>query len=343
MLSTLLKWRYCEYYSSNVAGFDLDSTIIKTKSGRKFGKNADDWMWLYKCVPDKLKSLQDEGFNIVIFTNQSGLKTEEKRKEFERKLENIFVKNNIKVEVIAALNKDKYRKPLPNMFTECKAGFDKQKSFYVGDAAGRKQDFSDSDYKFALNLGIKFYTPEDYFLGIKERLPVIKKLIENNKDIDIKTVYDKELIILVGLPSSGKSTFAKDKLKEYTIINQDMLKTKAKCIAKCKNEMKKNSSKIVIDNTNINLETRKIYLDLAKDNGYCVRIFIFKTSIELCHHLNTYRDYTGERKRIPDIVYNIMKKKYTEPMYSENENVIKEIRNIDISIKRNNIMDMYLT
>ena len=39
----------------------------------------------------------------------------------------------------------------------------KKKSFYVGDMAGRKKDKSDSDFKFALNIKFKFYTPEEYF------------------------------------------------------------------------------------------------------------------------------------------------------------------------------------
>lgn len=52
-----------------------------------------------------------------------------------------------------------------------------KESFYCGDAAGRpakgkrKKDFSDTDRKFAINIGIKFYTPEMYFLGENERLP----------------------------------------------------------------------------------------------------------------------------------------------------------------------------
>ncbi len=33
---------------------------------------------------------------------------------------------------------------------------DMQQSFYSGDAAGRIGDFSDSDKKFAKNIGIKF-------------------------------------------------------------------------------------------------------------------------------------------------------------------------------------------
>lgn len=46
-------------------------------------------------------------------------------------------------------------------------------SFYCGDAAGRqakwalgkKKDHSCGDRLFAMNLSLKFYTPEEYFLG----------------------------------------------------------------------------------------------------------------------------------------------------------------------------------
>jgi bifunctional polynucleotide phosphatase/kinase len=33
-------------------------------------------------------------------------------------------------------------------------------SYYVGDAAGRPGDHSDSDRKWALNVGLPFFTPE---------------------------------------------------------------------------------------------------------------------------------------------------------------------------------------
>lgn len=48
---------------------------------------------------------------------------------------------------------------------------DLAESMYIGDAAGRpavgkkKKDFSFSDRLFALNVGVKFFTPEEHFLG----------------------------------------------------------------------------------------------------------------------------------------------------------------------------------
>jgi bifunctional polynucleotide phosphatase/kinase len=40
---------------------------------------------------------------------------------------------------------------------------DLENSFYVGDAAGRAGDHNDTDRKFAINAGLTFYTPEQYF------------------------------------------------------------------------------------------------------------------------------------------------------------------------------------
>lgn len=37
---------------------------------------------------------------------------------------------------------------------------DKSSSFFVGDAAGRPTDFAGTDRKWALNVGIPFFTPE---------------------------------------------------------------------------------------------------------------------------------------------------------------------------------------
>ena len=53
---------------------------------------------------------------------------------------------------------------------------DYESSFYSGDSAGRKinpttkkADLKDSDYKFALNSGLKFICPEELFVDSKTK------------------------------------------------------------------------------------------------------------------------------------------------------------------------------
>ena len=43
----------------------------------------------------------------------------------------------------------------------------KKESFFVGDAVGRNSDYSDVDLKFAENIGIKCFTPEEIFFDDK--------------------------------------------------------------------------------------------------------------------------------------------------------------------------------
>ena len=70
---------------------------------------------------------------------------------------------DIEMQAYLALEDDQYRKPGTKMWDLLEAHndgilIDKTKSFYCGDAAGRKdgkhKDFSDSDLKFGLNVGV---------------------------------------------------------------------------------------------------------------------------------------------------------------------------------------------
>jgi bifunctional polynucleotide phosphatase/kinase len=80
---------------------------------------------------------------------------------------------NTPIRIIAAYSRDQYRKPMTGMFDLVNnlyksKGYeiDMEKSVYVGDAAGRlagvgrRKDHGDTDYKLALNVGLRFVTPE---------------------------------------------------------------------------------------------------------------------------------------------------------------------------------------
>ena len=48
-----------------IAAFDLDDTLITTKSGLKFARGEDDWKWWHSSVPARLKDLHTEGEALV--------------------------------------------------------------------------------------------------------------------------------------------------------------------------------------------------------------------------------------------------------------------------------------
>ena len=53
-----------------VAGFDMDWTIIRTKTGKTFPKSKDDWLLLFDdCTKNKMRDLHDDGYHVVVFTN----------------------------------------------------------------------------------------------------------------------------------------------------------------------------------------------------------------------------------------------------------------------------------
>ncbi len=53
----------------------MDSTLIETKSGATFAKDAEDWVLWHQSVPKKMKQLYEDNYKIVIFTNQKGIGT----------------------------------------------------------------------------------------------------------------------------------------------------------------------------------------------------------------------------------------------------------------------------
>ncbi|EPQ61999.1 Polynucleotide kinase, partial [Blumeria graminis f. sp. tritici 96224] len=173
-----------------IAAFDLDSTLITTRSGKKFSSDAQDWKWWHSSIPNTLRKLiLEDGFKIAIISNQAGLslknKSDPKAKlpEFKSKVSSLLNKLDLPVSVYVATENDTYRKPRSGMWEELvrdtlvdkSEELNLEETFFVGDAAGRAaspgrpKDFSCSDRNFAENVGIKFFTPEEFFLGEKPR------------------------------------------------------------------------------------------------------------------------------------------------------------------------------
>ncbi|KAG8433960.1 hypothetical protein GDO86_012353 [Hymenochirus boettgeri] len=293
--------------SSKIAGFDIDGTIITTKSGKVFAINADDWKILYPEVPKKLKALLADGYKVIFFTNQMGISRGKLRPEvFKAKVEAILDHLGIPVQVFVATGEGIYRKPVMGMWNHlCEKANDgikvnKEDCLYVGDAAGRpanwapdrkKKDFSCSDRLFALNIGLQFFTPEEFFLGWKKaafNLPTFDPRAVNPNgqlyDPPSTSLVSKtqEIIVAVGFPGAGKSTFFKEHLipKGYECANRDTMGTWQKCVSACEDAVRRGKS-VVIDNTNPDVESRSRYINCAQKAGFRYAVFYLTQLLRL--------------------------------------------------------------
>lgn len=319
-------------FKHKIASFDLDGTLIKTKSGKTFPVSHDDWKYYSENVVSLLSSLYNDNYCLIIISNQSRVTNSETQQKFKNKIEQILGNNNFEYMFFCSIKKNIYRKPLPNFFYDFVTSMenvDFVKSFYCGDACGRKNDFSDTDLKFALNCKLKFLTPEMLFLNRQEQIPQITYPNTNCKKHDFLFTPSTfpELIILVGCPASGKSTISNilSEKFNYKIINQDTLKTKAKCI-KCCYEFMNLKYFIVIDATNPTVDCRKEWIVIAKQHNYKTRVMLMTTPREICYHNNQFRMITTG-KNISEIVYRTYFSKYQIPKKSEG---IEQILNVNI-------------
>jgi bifunctional polynucleotide phosphatase/kinase len=329
-----------------IACFDFDDTLVEATTRNK--KNNNIVKLYHESVKDKLKKYT-ETHKIVIVSNQAGItKGHLTFEDFKERIENLYKLIEVPFSIFFSITHDQYRKPRIALWTKYINGNIK-KSFYCGDAGGLQKrkingniipkDFSDTDYKFAKNIGLKFIHRDEFIFDIKyddntfmpnyyDLSSIPKGLYTGLNEILDKyhNSCDNVMIINVGLPGCGKSYVTEKYLNDFVDINQDVLKTSSKCIDMTKNTInaKKN---LVIDNTNMTDNERKKYIDLAKNSNYKIMCFQFTTNAELCKHNNCYRNFisNGSIKVVPDIVYNMMKKKYVEPNITEGFDLIQKI------------------
>ncbi|KAL4911682.1 polynucleotide kinase 3 phosphatase-domain-containing protein [Aspergillus aurantiobrunneus] len=329
-----------------VAAFDFDSTLVSTASGSRFPKGGADWKWWDKGVPSKLQQLNADGYHITIISNQKMVSLKKDKKgdasksltNFKNRVSAVMKELDIPLSVYAATEDDQYRKPRLGMWREFfddydidVTGVDASESIYVGDAAGRPNDHSSVDRGFAANAGLPFKTPEEFFLDASPE-PVVESFdpsvyLEPNSTDDVSPPFSRtsplELVIFCGSPGAGKSTFYWDYLKplDYERVNQDVLKSRPKCIKVAKEHLAARRS-VVVDNTNADLDTRSQWVDVAKELNVPIRCVYFSAPSALCKHNNAVRAANTSlnpesRTLLPGIAFSDFLRRFQEPTLSE--------------------------
>lgn len=349
---TLLKGKYKDaLVSGNVAAFDLDGTLITTQSGSSFPRSETDWKFINGSVVSKLRQLHDSGHQLVTFSNQAGIKLSDASKrltQWKQKLESITRNLDLPIWIYAATEHDQYRKPASGMWQEFLADREQIKvesSTFVGDAAGRPasvsdaRDFSASDLKFALNLDMPFYLPRSYFSNTPKPLdPATINLgfdprtYDEQRGIHFERRNTKDIVVFVGTPAAGKSSFFRTFLQPlgYVRINQDKLGTRQKCLHAAEAELRDGRS-VCIDNTNADIATRKHWLDLAMSFSIPARCVHFTASTTLAQHNNyvrvfgTPRENEEKRELLPKVAFSSYLQRYQAPKMEEGFQDLQEI------------------
>ncbi|KAJ2701879.1 hypothetical protein H4218_001123 [Coemansia sp. IMI 209128] len=378
--------------SAKFAAFDLDSTLICTKGSNVHARDSDDWRFYHPDVPKLLRNIYEQGYKVVLISNQNGLKPKKgmtgispKGREYRLKLAKIAQKLEIPFTILAAIGKDFMRKPSPGMWHMAEidnegVAVDKASSFYVGDAAGRpagwkcgvSADFSDSDLAFALNVGVAFYTPEELITSeICARAQPLPpppprtwpldrfspralsfdgeghSALLAGIEADVRSATEQKsglLVLLVGPPACGKSTFAAVHLAPlgFECVNMDTLGTRKKCIDAVKGALEAGRF-VVVDNTNPDPASRGSFISVANGAGASSVAVVFEhQSRDLAMHNNEYRSKKAQAlflchslsqsadaetvslynmpigtDRVPDVAYHTYFKKFEPPTESE--------------------------
>ena len=218
-----------------------------------------------------------------------------------------------------------------------------------------KADFSASDYYFALNCGIPVvYSPGTLFMvgtgtcrtggdkSFSEKLKILepyepaprvlkrdfmeKLTSEETKEkrdemiTEVKGMVEgagasQIMIVLTGSPASGKSTLVKllcEAIPSLTCYSGDKLKTRLEKSVKTGLIAKKS---VLIDSTNPSRESRKKWIDMAKEAGVTPISVYIPFNEEITHHLQHFRieEAEGTVEALPEIAIRVFKSKYERP------------------------------
>ena len=283
---------------SKIAAFDMDHTL--TYAERHLFPREETDVYLLPNRKKKLEQLYKDGYQLLLFTNQYSKSKKEKLKRVNR-VKTFLNKLDLPMIAYIATDKNNYRKPDIGAWQHFLSTRSKEitESFFCGDAIGRPQDWSDSDKQFAINAKLKLIEPEKFFSKVTVKI---------DKD-------SKNAIIFMGMPGSGKTSFYRKYLENYTHIEQDSLKTFPKVLKQIEINCDTGEN-IVVDATNPSRDKRKQICDIIDRYNY-------KTSI--IYFVNDGRGWNNLRdkdNKVSTITYHVYFKKLDKPNI-DNDNVHK--------------------
>ncbi len=135
-----------------------------------------------------------------------------------------------------------------------------------------------------------------------------------------------EVIVMCGIPGSGKTTFCREWLfPNYIYISLDRLKTRSAEAELLLFAMRRHKS-CVVDNTNIDPSERARYISAAREAGASVVAYWFEPDVDACLARNAKR---MGKERVPDFVVDAKAKRFVAPTRAEGFDKIGKVLSLD--------------
>ncbi|GHO45224.1 ATP-binding protein [Ktedonospora formicarum] len=137
-----------------------------------------------------------------------------------------------------------------------------------------------------------------------------------------------ELVLLVGLPGAGKSTFYQQHFAAtHALVSKDLLRTNrqpARRQLQLIEEALQEGRSLVVDNTNASRAERADVIALGKSLGAHIVGYYLASDVASCRERNARRE---GRQRVPDVAIFAILKRLERPDYSEGFEELYYVRN----------------
>jgi DNA 3'-phosphatase len=283
---------------TKIAAFDLDGTLFVWSAGGGFWPSQPNHYELWSSgVITKLRGLYDNGYKLVLFSNQGGIqKAHQGKKATLVKTVVDWLAHQIDRPVYCTMSTkspkksdDSFHKPGRKMWDTMVqihnkgVDVDLSESFFVGDSAEPDDEQGGVDRRFAETVGIKFYTPTEYFgpsdydkrqlaKGVQAVVsPPPQQALEARKALLGGYMKGPILLILCGVQGSGKSTFCEQLLQQnndhWVHLSQDTINNGKPGKRETVEEQTRTSlqlgKSVVVDRMHLDPQQRGYFIEVA--------------------------------------------------------------------------------